>query len=261
MISADIILNHPAFVEKLLLQTPGYPLPNLESCRIITVDSAGVEVLKAHGIKIHGGYGDGNIVVIQEELGNVDLNVHFLGKSNNIVVVEQCPALRGQIQFMGDENLAIICRGWYKLKVEFADSACGLYIGPHSSVGDAYFWVQGSNCSIAMGADCMLAWGIGLRTGDGHGIIDVSSQSITNAPKDIILGRHVWLAQDVLVFKGVQIGSGSVIAARSIVTKDIPSCCIVGGTPATIIKRDITWSRPANPEQNHIDKLLAQLNA
>jgi acetyltransferase-like isoleucine patch superfamily enzyme len=232
MIITDVIIRHPAFATKLLLQTPGYPLPNLEGCRIITVDAAGVEVLKSRGIKIHGEYGEGNLIVIHEELGNVDLNVHFLGKSNNAVVLEQCPALRGQIQFMGDGNLAIICRGWYKLKVEFADCASGLYIGPHSSVGDAYFWVQGDNRSITIGADCMLAWGIGLRTGDGHGVIDVSSRSITNTPKDITLGRHVWLAQDALIFKGVHIGSGSVIAARSIVTKNIPSCCVASGTPA-----------------------------
>jgi acetyltransferase-like isoleucine patch superfamily enzyme len=48
--------------------------------------------------------------------------------------------------------------------------------------------------------------------------------------------HDVWIGQDVLLNRGITIGTGAVIAARSIVTKDVPPYAIVGGAPAKVIK-------------------------
>ncbi len=45
-----------------------------------------------------------------------------------------------------------------------------------------------------------------------------------------------------LILKGVHIGDGAVIAAGSVVTKDVPSHLVVGGNPAKVIKTDVQWS-------------------
>lgn len=58
-----------------------------------------------------------------------------------------------------------------------------------------------------------------------------------NAP--IVIGKNCWIGQNVRIQKGVSIGDNSVIAANSIVTKDIPANCIAGGNPAKILKADI----------------------
>ncbi len=52
----------------------------------------------------------------------------------------------------------------------------------------------------------------------------------------IILGRNVWLGARVIVLPGVTIGADSVVAAGSVVTKDVPPRTLVGGVPARIIR-------------------------
>lgn len=54
--------------------------------------------------------------------------------------------------------------------------------------------------------------------------------------KYIEIGNDVWIGSRATILDGVKIGSGSVIAANSVVTKDVPAYSIVAGVPATIIK-------------------------
>lgn len=59
-------------------------------------------------------------------------------------------------------------------------------------------------------------------------------ESLSKGP--IIVEDDVWIGNDVLVLSGVKLGKGSVIAARSVVTKDIEPYSIVAGNPCKIIK-------------------------
>lgn len=52
----------------------------------------------------------------------------------------------------------------------------------------------------------------------------------------IHIGNDVWIGARAIVLDGVTIGNGAVIAANSVVTKDVPAYAIVGGVPAKIIK-------------------------
>lgn len=52
-----------------------------------------------------------------------------------------------------------------------------------------------------------------------------------------IIEDDVWIGRRVIINAGVKIGKGSIIAAGSVVTKDIPDYSIVGGVPAKLIKR------------------------
>lgn len=54
---------------------------------------------------------------------------------------------------------------------------------------------------------------------------------------DVIIGNDVWIGSDVTVLGGITIGDGAVIAAKSVVVKNIESYSIVGGNPAIFIKR------------------------
>ena len=54
---------------------------------------------------------------------------------------------------------------------------------------------------------------------------------------DTVVGNDVWIGQNVTVMPGVHIGDGAIIAANSVVTKDIPDFSVVAGAPAKIKKK------------------------
>lgn len=54
--------------------------------------------------------------------------------------------------------------------------------------------------------------------------------------RPVIVGNDVWIGRNVVVMPGVKIGTGSIVAAGAIVTKDVPSYSIVAGVPAQKIK-------------------------
>lgn len=53
---------------------------------------------------------------------------------------------------------------------------------------------------------------------------------------DTLLDNDVWVGRQSVIMPGVHIGNGAIIAARSVVTKDVPPYAIVGGNPARLIR-------------------------
>lgn len=90
----------------------------------------------------------------------------------------------------------------------------------------------------------MFSYGIEMRTGDSHSIINVTSKKRINHAASVIVGDHVWVGAHSLILKGVVILNNSVVASGSIVTKKYSiSGIIIGGNPAKIIKQGINWLR------------------
>ena len=54
---------------------------------------------------------------------------------------------------------------------------------------------------------------------------------------DIVIGNDVWSGYEAVILSGVTIGDGAIVAARSVVTRDVPPYAIVGGAPARTIRR------------------------
>jgi chloramphenicol O-acetyltransferase type B len=74
--------------------------------------------------------------------------------------------------------------------------------------------------------------------------LNESSLSKSNALSGLIqpipmteIGNDVWIGHDAFISPGVKIGTGAVIAARAVVTKDVPPYAIAAGVPARIIKQ------------------------
>lgn len=59
--------------------------------------------------------------------------------------------------------------------------------------------------------------------------------------KRTIIGNDVWVGKNAIILGGVTIGDGAIIAAGSVVTKDVPAYHVAGGVPAVILK-EIFWS-------------------
>lgn len=51
------------------------------------------------------------------------------------------------------------------------------------------------------------------------------------------IGDNVWIGDKASIMPGVTIGKGSIVAANSVVTRDVPPYCVVGGVPAKVMKQ------------------------
>lgn len=54
---------------------------------------------------------------------------------------------------------------------------------------------------------------------------------------DTVVGHDVWFGYESLVMPGVTIGSGAIVAARAVVTRDVPPYAVVAGNPARVVRR------------------------
>lgn len=86
---------------------------------------------------------------------------------------------------------------------------------------------------IVIGAYSLISIDCLIYDTDWHNL-DGVSENIDAQPTRI--GRGAWLGARVMVLKGVTVGDNSVIAANSVVTKDIPSNVLAGGNPARVIR-------------------------
>lgn len=57
----------------------------------------------------------------------------------------------------------------------------------------------------------------------------------------ISIGDHVWIGARSTILKGVSIGDGAVVAAGSLVTRDVPPGALVGGSPARMVRPKVEW--------------------
>ena len=60
-----------------------------------------------------------------------------------------------------------------------------------------------------------------------------------SAHAPICIGENTWIGANTRICKGVTIGDNSIVAACSVVTKNVPANCIAAGNPAKIVKTDI----------------------
>lgn len=97
--------------------------------------------------------------------------------------------------------------------------------------------LAGKNSKIVIGENCLISFNVHIRS-DMHLYrnkrIPILKQGIKE--KDIIIGNDVWIGYGAQIMSGIKINNGAVVAAGSIVTKDVPEYAVVGGIPARIIK-------------------------
>ena len=103
--------------------------------------------------------------------------------------------------------------------------------------------IIGKYCSIGSGAVFMMAGNQGHRMDWVSTFPFYFQANIFKASKnayekvgDTQLGNDVWIGSEAMIMAGVTIGSGAVVAARAVVTKDVPPYAVVGGNPAQVIR-------------------------
>jgi acetyltransferase-like isoleucine patch superfamily enzyme len=103
--------------------------------------------------------------------------------------------------------------------------------------------------SVSIGQQCNISWDCDIMDTDFHAIYDLEGKSQPVAQR-IVIEDQVWIGANSIVLKGVTIGRQSVVAAGSVVTRDVPPFSLVGGNPARLIKHISRWSRNPPSEAN-----------
>lgn len=113
----------------------------------------------------------------------------------------------------------------------------------------------GENAKLKIGRYCSIAANVKIYLGGNHRHNCVTTYPFPSPPmnKDwpnanqrglptlpatkgnVVIGHDVWIGDDAVILSGVTVGNGAVIAARTVVTKDVPPYAIIGGNPFKII--------------------------
>lgn len=90
---------------------------------------------------------------------------------------------------------------------------------------------------ITIGDGTVISENVHIRDSDVHTILN------SNRPKTqpVHIGKHVWIGAGAIILKGVTIGDGAIIAAGSVVTRNIPARCLAAGNPAKVVKENVDW--------------------
>jgi acetyltransferase-like isoleucine patch superfamily enzyme len=168
--------------------------------------------------------------------------IKISGQNNKILVDSDLKISKTKIVIKGQNNTLRIKSG-VKINssfIEIVGDNCQIIIGKNSIIGDGcYLSAKEENIKLTIGEECMLSRNAKLMTSDGHPIYQ--NAQIINSAKNITLGDKVWIADDVTVLKGVEVGANSVVGIGSVLTKSIPSGSVAAGNPAKIVKESISW--------------------
>jgi acetyltransferase-like isoleucine patch superfamily enzyme len=94
------------------------------------------------------------------------------------------------------------------------------------------------NERIEIGKNCMFGPGTVIVDNDSHRIVtDFIERRKKPESKPILINDNVWIGMNCTVLKGVTIGENSIVAAGSLVTKDVFENSLVGGHPAELIRK------------------------
>ncbi len=133
-----------------------------------------------------------------------------------------------------------------RCRVDFDSPAGRVAIGDRCFIGASHLV---AHTSIEIGDDVIISWGVTIVDHDSHSLRwDERSHDV----RDWALGRkdwtkvaiapvkiedRVWIGFGASVLKGVTLGSGSVIGARAVVTRDVPPNTVVAGNPARTVRQ------------------------
>ncbi len=112
-----------------------------------------------------------------------------------------------------------------------------IFLGKNSHI-NAYCCVWASpNSKIVLGDNLVMGPGCKMFSSNhSTNETDIPMNVQPYVEKDIIIGNDVWLGANSIILAGANIGDGTVVAAGSVVTKDLPSYVIAAGIPAGPIK-------------------------
>jgi acetyltransferase-like isoleucine patch superfamily enzyme len=197
-----------------------------------------VRLLRPLGLVLD--WGKANKVVAPR---NMVATVRLRG-TDNLVEMDRSSRFTGHITVQGNGNRVIIgknCRLAGEILVKGNKQT--VTIGDRTTFVSVYLLCM-ENKDITIGRHCMFSRDIEVRTSDAHALIDNRKRVRLNPAASVTIGDHVWVGVGAVISKGTVIADDSVVGAKSFVNKVFEEGnVVIGGTPAKIIRRGVTWDR------------------
>lgn len=141
--------------------------------------------------------------------------------------------VQGQGILVVGDDVTIDGKCSFSFAARFSDAPT-LRIGDRTGIGHACSFTVAK--SIEIGHDCRIAGGVWMFDSPGHP--SDPAQRRAGAPPDsesvkpIRICDNVWIGGQSIIFPGVTIGTGTIVAAGSVVVADVPEFVVVAGNPA-----------------------------
>lgn len=162
----------------------------------------------------------------------------FVGEGLRYVKLQQgLPYISGEVLILLGKNVTVHSRSSF--------SAASAYDEPQFVVGDDTYLGPGLSIGVGLkiviGARCLIASNVNISDNDGHPL-DPKERALHHPlPKESFLpvevGDDVWIGEGCAILKGVSIGQGAVVGAKSVVTENVAPFTVVAGNPARFIKK------------------------
>lgn len=173
--------------------------------------------------------------------------VHRINKKKYFHIEKYSEVGIRNIHFKENTFLTIGCKSAFRGRIVFERENINISIGDRTFVGGRT--LLDVTCDMSIGNDVLISWGCTIIDHNSHSIkfedrqndvvdwIDGKKNWSNVSTKPIVIQDKAWIGFNSIILKGVTIGEGSIVAAGSVVTKNVEPYTVVGGNPAKLIKR------------------------
>jgi len=124
---------------------------------------------------------------------------------------------------------------------------CGVKIGKNVYIGFLVMMDGEFPEYIEIGDEASIGPGVSIMAHSSASPFHQRFKIYHEGPKKVTIKRGVWLAAGSIILPGVTIGEGAIVAAGSVVSRDVPPYTMVAGNPARAVKK---LSKPGETENS-----------
>jgi acetyltransferase-like isoleucine patch superfamily enzyme len=114
---------------------------------------------------------------------------------------------------------------------------CGVKVGKNVYIGFLVSMDGEFPEYISIGDEASIGPGVTIMAHSGASPFHHRTKIYHEGPQKVTIERGVWLAAGSIILPGVTVGEGAIVAAGSVVSRDVPAYTMVAGNPARAIKK------------------------